>query len=528
MACLHMSHPSPCTLLWCTSLVFLATAAAEKSEPESCSESSQSSTNRCDTNESRTRGDLAIDALMERAQSSFSEVFQPQDPDVPIRPIAVTFAPGRVNLIGEHTDYNDGYVLPIALELGTVAVGRVSRDGLSRFYSVDKGGAPSVFAVTDAPTPTKGGWTRYVHGVLAQYLDVVDEAVHSKAGWGIEAVVASTVPLGSGLSSSASLEVAVATLVEELFHVGSPTVPPASKARRCQLAEHVYAGVPCGMMDQLASVAGVADHAVLIDTKVVAAAPTELAADTNPSAIQGVSLVPLADPDMRIVVIDSLERHALSDGEEPWYPLRVAQCATAVEAIVNATATATVHVQHHKQASKGESSMSIRTLRDCTLDMLEHARPARVATATIKPTGRAESSKMEEPIWYRRARHVISENQRVLDGANALRNRDWELFGQMMLASHGSLRDDYDVTTEKLDWLSAEASNVEGIYGARMTGAGLGGCVVALARDKEAVDALRIRIREGYEAKFGVVPSIFVTRAGHGARVLMAASDASK
>jgi galactokinase len=135
---------------------------------------------------------------------------------------------------------------------------------------------------------------------------------------------------------------------------------------------------------------------------------------------------------------------------------------------------------------------------------------------------------MEEPIWYRRARHVISENQRVLDGANALRNRDWELFGQMMLASHGSLRDDYDVTTEKLDWLSAEASNVEGIYGARMTGAGLGGCVVALARDKEAVDALRIRIREGYEAKFGVVPSIFVTRAGHGARVLMAASDASK
>ena len=233
-------------------LLFANTSADGKSSLESCSEG-LASCDACEQGDSRTK----LDVLVDRARASFSDLFGPLE-----APTALSFAPGRVNLIGEHTDYTGGYVLPIALELGTVAMGRVSPDGLCRFYSVEKGGdQPVVFATTDAPNPSASGWARYVHGVLAQYTDVVEASLQSSS-WGIEAVVASTVPLGSGLSSSASLEVAVATLVEDLFNVGSPTVLPASKARRCQLAEHIYAGVPCGMMDQLASVAGMAPIAL--------------------------------------------------------------------------------------------------------------------------------------------------------------------------------------------------------------------------------------------------------------------------
>lgn len=381
--------------------------------------------------------------------------------------------------------------------------------------------------------------------MLAQYTDVVEASLSGETAtaaaaaagrWGVEVVMASTVPLGSGLSSSASLEVAVATLVEELFGVGSPTVTPAGKARRCQLAEHVYAGVPCGMMDQLASVAGTADHAVLIDTRAVAAGvaagqPPETAAavaadadaNVDADAIPGVRLVPLADPAVRVVVIDSHERHALSDGEEPWYPQRVAQCAAAVAAIINATAATAG--SRSRGSTEDKAPPPIATLRDCTLDMLQAAHAAATAAADSDSDGGAGAG-AAYPTWYRRARHVISENQRALDGAEALRNRDWDLFGELMVASHSSLREDYEVTTTKLDWLSAEASKLDGVYGARMTGAGFGGCVVALVRE-EAVDTLSAHIREGYEARFGVVPSLFVTRAGAGARVLLQSASES-
>jgi galactokinase len=503
-----------------------AAPAPALAEPESCESS---------------HGSSELDALVATARSAFSSTFEREEDDDAAGPVAVAFAPGRVNMIGEHTDYSGGYVLPIALELGTVAVGRRSRDGVSRVHSVDIGGGPVVFTVADPPDPGGSGWARYVHGVLAQYTDVVEASLSGETAtaaaaaagrWGVEVVMASTVPLGSGLSSSASLEVAVATLVEELFGVGSPTVTPAGKARRCQLAEHVYAGVPCGMMDQLASVAGTADHAVLIDTRAVAAGvaagqPPETAAvvaadadaNVDADAIPGVRLVPLADPAVRVVVIDSHERHALSDGEEPWYPQRVAQCAAAVAAIINATAATAG--SRSRGSTEAKAPPPIATLRDCTLDMLQAAHAATAAAAA----GGAEAG-TAYPTWYRRARHVISENQRALDGAEALRNRDWDLFGELMVASHSSLREDYEVTTTKLDWLSAEASKLDGVYGARMTGAGFGGCVVALVRE-EAVGALSAHIREGYEARFGVVPSLFVTRAGAGARVLLQSASES-
>ena len=432
-----------------------------------------------------------IQLLVARAKAAFDGVHGPGASDGP--DVHIAFAPGRVNLIGEHVDYTGGFVLPIALDLGTVALGRASRGELSRILSADVRSTLPVesFRVAPGMKPASGGgWVNYVRGVLDQYRGDIDVTLALQGrgrpgSWGVDIAFASSVPLGAGLSSSASLEVATATLLESIFSIGARKVSPAVKARRCQLAEHTFAGVPCGMMDQLAAVGGQADRALLIDTREVAAALISPAPPGSGTELPGVTLVPMDSEDVRVVVIDSHEKHELGSSE---YPKRVAQCADALAALA--------------PFSAGPEPAS---LRDCTLSMLDRAQ--------------ASASWVGQATWFRRARHVLGENQRTQKAAEALRRREWAEFGRLMDASHASLRDDYECSTERLDWIASQASAHDGVYGARLTGAGFGGCVVALVR-QHAVEALSKHLSLGYEEVFGESLSVFVTRAGAGARVL--------
>jgi galactokinase len=260
-------------------------------------------------------------------------------------------------------------------------------------------------------TPT---WANYVKGVIAHFplKDVLPS---------FDAVIVSSVPLGGGLSSSASLEVSTFSLLEALVHdTGRPAVDLMEKARCCQLAEHTHAGMPCGIMDQFVSTMGKAGHAVLIDCR----------------SLEG-RLVPLSDPNIVILITNSNVRHELSASE---YPLRRRQCEQAA------------------------AILGFDKLRDVSLAQLEDAK-----------------SHLDETV-YHRARHVITENQRCEDAARALESGDYSTFGQLMTQSHNSLRDDYAVSCTELDELVALANQVDGVYGSRMTGGGFGGCTVTLVR----------------------------------------------
>jgi galactokinase len=313
-------------------------------------------------------------------------------------------APGRVNLIGDHTDYNEGFVLPLAIDLETVVRTRPI-DGELRIESA---------------TP---GWEPYARAV-AQVLGVTV---------GLEGSISSTVPVGAGLSSSAALEVALALA---LCDAAGVELPPLELALACQQAELVATGVPCGIMDQLASVAGVEGHALLIDCRSLAVRP-----------------IPLP-PELAVVVVHSGVARELSGSE---YAERRASC----EAVA--------------------ARLGLRALRDAT--------PEQVA---------------DEP----RARHVVSENARVLAAADALAARDVEALGPLLSASHASLRDDFEVSTPELDAL-VTGLEAAGALGARLTGAGFGGCAVALARASDA-DAI-------VEAAAARYPLAFRCRAAAGA-----------
>jgi galactokinase len=294
-------------------------------------------------------------------------------------------APGRVNLIGDHTDYNDGFVLPMALDLETVVRAHPRDDGELRLRS-------------DTP-----GWEPYA--------DAVRAVLRTSAG--LEGTITSTVPVGAGLSSSATLEVALGLALAEAEGVD---VSPLELALACQDAELLATGVPCGIMDQLASVAGVEGHALLIDCRSLEVRPIPLPAE------------------LAVVVVHSGVARELAGSE---YAERRAACAAVAERL--------------------------------GLDALRDATPEQVA---------------DEP----RARHVVSENARVLAAADALAAGDLDSLGPLLSASHASLRDDFEVSTPELDELAA-ALEEAGALGARLTGAGFGGCVVALARAEDA-DAL--------------------------------------
>ncbi len=365
-------------------------------------------------------------------------------------PTWVASAPGRVNLIGEHTDYNDGFVLPMAIEHRTTIAASLTHDQIVTLHSLTTGDV-ATFEIDDELKPGQPEWSNYVRGVIAGFQKLKLPVK------GFNAVIDSNVPLGSGLSSSAALEVATASLLEAM--TGS-SLGPVNKALLCQRAEHEFAGVPCGIMDQFISTMGEKDHLLLIDCR----------------SRQG-ELVPFNDSTLEMLIINTNVRHSLADGE---YGKRRAQCEAAA------------------------ATLNVTALRDATLADLEAAK-----------------SKLD-PLIYRRARHVIGENDRTLEAAHCLRAGQWERLGTLMYESHASLRDDYEVSCEELDLVVELASNIGlggGVIGCRMTGGGFGGCAVALVRASEA-QAIRKKIGEEYLAKTGKSATLFLSRPGSGAAII--------
>jgi galactokinase len=363
----------------------------------------------------------------------------------------VAAAPGRVNVIGEHTDYNDGFVFPMAIDRYTVIAAAPSSNGAVHLRST-LGDAPVRIDLSQPLKPAaKGTWYNYPLGVLAGFL-----ARGINAG-GFDALIHSTVPLGSGLSSSAALEVSTATLLED---ISGKKLDPVEKALLCQKAEHEYAGMPCGIMDQFISVMGRKDHLLLLDCR---SRKTEL--------------VPMTDSSVQLLITNTNVKHELTGGE---YAKRRAQCEEAAKIL------------------------GVPSLRDADADQLERAQ-----------------GKIDKTV-YRRARHVISEIERTTQAAEGVRNSNWPTVGQLMYASHASLRDDYEVSCPELDAVVeiAQAIGLKGgMYGCRMTGGGFGGCTVALVQaDKMA--AISQRIATDYEQRIRIKPTLFVSRPAAGATIL--------
>ena len=392
---------------------------------------------------------MSLVSLVERGAEMFAKCFGHA-------PRWSAAAPGRVNLIGEHTDYNDGFVLPMAIERYTLlAADRNSRREVT-LHSVTTGETASfnLRAPLQRGEPT---WSNYVRGVIAGF-----QQKGLKVG-GFDGVIDSTVPFGGGVSSSAALEVAAATLLEAMT---GQTLDPIEKALLCQRAEHEFAGVPCGIMDQFTSVLAKENHALMLDCR-----------------SRSATAVPMSDPSVTVLIINSNVRHKLVDGV---YASRRQQCETAARVL------------------------NVPALRDATLADLEAARAGL------------------DPVVFRRARHVITENERTCQAAQALRAADWARFGHLMYASHASLRDDYEVSCAELDAIveiAQSLSPAEGMIGCRMTGAGFGGCAVSLVRAASAKLIAR-KFEEGYEARTGNLPAIFSSRPAGGARILQARAGA--
>ena len=355
-------------------------------------------------------------------------------------------APGRVNLIGEHTDYNDGFVLPMAIERTVWLTVRRRPDRRAVVRSAGGSGQADL-DLAETLAPGRVDWTRYPVGVLAGY---------QRLGWeipGFEADVGTDLPVGGGLSSSAALELATATAVETLC---GRSLPPAARVRLCQRAEHEFAGVPCGIMDQFAVACGLRGHALLLDCRSLE-----------------VRHVRCDDPAVAVMILDSCVKHDLGDGP---YALRREQCRAAARAL------------------------GCESLRDVTDAAWEAGRDR------LPPVERS------------RAGHVRAENARVHRFVAALERRDWEGAGTLMRDSHASLRDDYEVSCRELDLLVELASAVDGVFGCRMTGGGFGGCAVALVAAARA-EAAMATIRARYRKATGLDAAPFVTRAAGGPAV---------
>jgi galactokinase len=371
-------------------------------------------------------------------------------------PTFVVRAPGRVNLIGEHTDYNDGFVLPMAIDRAVWIALRPRRDPRVLAYSLDLAQA-TAFSL-DCLERGGRGWGEYLKGVAW----ALQEAGYRVQGW--EGVIAGDVPIGAGLASSAALEMATA---RAFSGVSGFAWSPTAMAQCGQQAESQWVGVNCGIMDQMISAAGKAGHALLIDCRTLESEP-----------------VPLP-PGTAVVILDTATRRGLVDSA---YNERRSQCEAAARAF------------------------GVAALRDVSVDQLTAAggRPARGFVSPI--TGLEETT-------YRRARHVVTENARTLAAADAMRRHDAVELGRLMVASHESLRDDFQVSSAELNAMVACASLEPGCYGARMTGAGFGGCAVALARS-DLTQALAERVAACYRRATGLSASVYLCEATNGAEVV--------
>jgi galactokinase len=361
-------------------------------------------------------------------------------------------APGRVNLIGEHTDYNDGFVMPIALDRSTWAAAAPRSDSTIVVHSREYGetarvaidGQPARAAsLAGVEPPPSVHWSDYVRGV-ASVLGTD----------GADLLIASDVPIGSGLSSSAALEVAVGYA---LLDLSNRDVDLTALALACQRAEHAYAATRCGVMDQMIACHGRSGQALMLDTRTLQC-----------------RWLPLPDR-VRAVVCNTMVTHQLAAGE---YNARRSDCESGVRAL-------------------SQRFPHVRALRDASLDEIDEI-----------------AADISDRV-FRRCRHVVSENMRVEQAARALADHDFASFGGLMRESHASLHDDYEVSCAELDTMVAIAAGIEGVYGARMTGAGFGGCAVALVDAAAAADVAR-EIARRYARDTGLRPDIWIGGAGSG------------
>ncbi len=366
----------------------------------------------------------------------------------------IACAPGRVNLLGEHTDYNDGFVLPVAIDRSTCVAARARTDRIVHCYTAQFDQADS-FPLDAIERSATLPWSNYVRGVI----NGVQALYPHRLLRGADLLIDSDIPLGSGLSSSAALEIAIGAAFQALNHL---RITGTTLALLAQQAEHIFAGVQCGIMDQFIVALGQADHALLIDCRDRHYKPVPL-----PSQVS-------------IVVSDSGVERTLSASA---YNQRRAECAAAMRSL-----------QAHRPA--------ITALRDVTVADLDQY------GATLPPLIRA------------RARHVVHENARTLAGAAALQAGDLVTFGTLMRASHISLRDDYQVSSDALDTLVAAAWSVPGCYGSRLTGAGFGGCTVSLVQTA-AVEPFVTAVTQAYQSHTGRTPAMYVCRAAAGVQIIV-------
>lgn len=366
---------------------------------------------------------------------------------------AVGFAPGRVNLIGEHTDYNGGYVFPCALDRGIYCAARLRDDGRIRMYSENFSDAGIVDASLD-DLNGNGCWADYVKAVLNAFI-----SYGYTFDRGLDLAYGGDLPEGAGLSSSAAMEVLTGVILQELFAL---SVTPQELALIGQFAENRFIGLNCGIMDQFAIAMGRADHAILLDTNTLS-----------------YTYSPISSDKAAVVIINSGVKHSLASSA---YNDRRKECETALAQI----------------------STAVKTPDLCSLS------PERFI---------ANCDAIADPIALKRARHAVYENARTLEAVQALNRGDLNAFGALMTQSHISLRDDYEVSCPELDALVEAALGIDGVYGARMTGGGFGGCTVNLVR-RDRVDAFVSGMTDFYQQTFHRPAPIYVVSIGDGARLI--------
>lgn len=363
----------------------------------------------------------------------------------------VYFAPGRVNLIGEHTDYNGGHVFPCALTIGTYAAVKKRTDRKLRFFSINFERLGVTESSLDELTPAKeAGWTNYPKGVMWAFAKR-----GMKMDCGLDIVIAGNIPNGSGLSSSASLEVLTGFFLRDLYGF---SVTNVELAQIGQYSENNFNGMNCGIMDQFASAMGKKDHAIFLDT-------ADLSYQYAPLALSGA----------KIVVTNSNVKHSLVNSA---YNERRSECEQALAEL--------------------KTVVDIATLGDLT-----------------EKTFEANKSVIADETRQKRAKHAVCENQRTIRAVEALKRGDLTEFGALMNASHVSLRDDYQVSCDEIDVLVEEAWKVDGVVGSRITGGGFGGCTVSIVKD-EAVGAFQEKVGKAYQERTGKTADFYVVEIGDG------------
>ncbi len=369
--------------------------------------------------------------------------------------ISIYFSPGRVNLIGEHTDYNGGYVFPCALTYGTYLAVRDTGPGLIRFSSMNFDFYKEI-PLDKLSDKIGNEWVNYPLGVIDEF---------RKTGTGItsgmELLFSGDIPNGAGLSSSASIETVTAMLINQKF--GNNLLDKEDLAKLCQRAENIFVGVNCGIMDQFSALMGKQNHAIFLNCNTL-----------------DYELVPLSLSQHRLIISNTNKKRKLSDSK---YNERRSECEQAVSDL-----------------NRIRPVRNLGELKLADFEALAHNIP--------------------DAIVRKRAKHVVTEDQRCLDAVDALKNNNLEKFGSLMNSSHDSLRDDYEVTGIELDTLVEEAKKIEGVAGSRMTGAGFGGCTVSVVHENSVSDFIN-KVGAAYNRKTGLKADFYIADSGDGTKRLL-------